>query len=106
MDHEIAKIISSASTEQITYVLIVETEIDNHRTQFVPTMYTSKDKKKLYDLMDSMFHVALVKAATSTKVSNLSYEFDRNSDVASLSYNEDHKLYEIHYTVTTAIDAL
>lgn len=106
MDPEIVKAISSASAEQITYVLIVETEIDSHRTQFVPSMYASKDKQKLLDLMDSMFHVALINAASNNKISNLTYEFNRGSDTASLSYNENHKLYEIHYTVTTAIDTL
>lgn len=98
--------LNSVSQDQTTYVLLVETEIDSHRTQFVPSMYTSKDKQKLLDLMDSMFHVALINAASRDKVSNPTYEFSRGSDTASISYNENHRLYEIHYTVSTAIDAL
>lgn len=106
MDPEIVNAISSVPAELLTYVLIVETEINSRRTQFVPTLYTSKDKQKLLTLMDSMFHVALINAASSEKVSNLTYEFSRESDTASISYNENHKLYDIHYTITTSIDAM
>lgn len=106
MDPEIVNAMSSVTQELVTYVLIVDTEVDSHRTKFVPVLYTSKDKQKLFTLMDSMFHVALINAASSKEVSNLTYEFARDSDTASISYNENHRLYDIHYTITTSIDAM
>ena len=92
--------INYTSNEPIVYVLVIETEIDDHHTQFVPTMYVSNDKQTLMRFMDSKFHTKLSDVKASNKISNISYEF--SEDVASISYNEDYKEYNIHYTITTA----